>query len=237
MADPIMAVQASMQTDVSSMNSISQNIANVQTPGYKATFKAAHSAIVQGQQGAQPNLSPVGMVQKLDTQFAGVKQTDRNLDFVATGQHYFVIQTPQGVRYTKRGAFQLNPEGMLVTAQGDAVLGSNGAIQLAQGGDVFLKQGVLWQNDAELAQFKLVTLSDANQVAMDEQGYLVTSQPLVAFDASGRDVLQGMLEQSNVNATQEMVRLIELSRHFSLGQKVLTAYDQMLDVGINKLGR
>lgn len=245
MNDALTAIGRYMSVDLAELRGVSQNAANANTSGYRSLTL---TPILQtGNEATQvagnPEL-PAGL-QLLNAVSAAqgpLNETGRNLDFALRGNAYFCIQTSQGVRYTRNGNFFLGSDGGLVTSAGDQVLGTGGAIVLPSPTVSVNAKGQLSHDGHLVAKLELATLPSGTRLepagkdlyrAVSKSGNAPTSS-LPA--ASSYEVRQGALEGSNAKPSDDMVQLIEISRHMESIQRAMLTYDQMLNSGINELG-
>lgn len=210
------------------MELTSNNIANVNTPGYNAqklVFSQYLSANGKtGQKDAYAD-TPYGY---RDTSGGALQTTGNQLDVAIKGDNsYFQIETPLGTRYTKSGAFQVNSDGTLVTVDGYPVLGSdNSQISLpTTAKNVVINASGQITVDG-LAVGALGVAEFANPQAMTRFGnslYAATETPQQSLSAR---VVQGAIEASNVNSVSELVRVMDISRSVGATSKFIeTMYD------------
>ncbi|MBT1071930.1 flagellar basal-body rod protein FlgF [Pelotalea chapellei] len=222
---------------------ISNNLANVNTPGYKKE-KMSFESMLAG--SANPPAVPQGttadpILQKenvyIDYVAGPVAQTGNPLDLTIDGEGFFVIQTPEGEAYTRQGNFSRGADGTLVTADGFPVMGRGGAIRV-QGSHIEIDAKGVVTVDGTVSgtinvvdfpkPYNLVKTSSARFLPADSQ---ITPQPSTA------GIRQGNLEGSNVEAISEMVQMIETSRYFEACSKVIKGYDDIAAKAVNELGR
>lgn len=237
------ALVAESQADV-----ISNNLANVNTNGFKRTLLQVQSAPEMGlfRRQMDPSGNPGGAAsnsfvgslgfgsQVLDTpavfEQGALAQTGNPLDMAIQGNAFFAIQTPQGVRYTRDGQFAQDPTGKLVTMDGNVVLGNNNTpVQLQpNGGPVQVDaSGNVTQNGRLAGTISLVQFANLTQVRPEGDNRFVAmnaAQPSQA--TAGSTVHQGFLERSNANVVRSMVDLITAQRWFEANQKVMQEQDQ-----------
>jgi flagellar basal-body rod protein FlgG len=171
------------------------------------------------------------------------ESTGNTFDLAIAGEGFFTVQTPDGVRYTRNGAFFRNQNGVIQDIRGYNLLDRRGnpitipagtadsRISVAGDGSIFVNG----QNQA-LAQIQVVQFDD--RLAVQKQGdnlfYAVNNaQPA---QATG-EVMQGILEKSNVEIVREMVELIHNHRLYEANSKAVTTQDTMLDNSVNQIGR
>lgn len=240
------------QTNISE---ISNNLANASTVGFKKGRAIFEDLLYQnvnqpgGQASADSNL-PSGLMigagakvvasQKSFAQ-GSVQTTDNSLDIMINGRGFFEVQLPDGTTaYTRNGQFSLNSEGIMVTTgEGYPVqpeiqipddaqsitIGSDGQVSVQVNGQA-----------ASQVVGQLTVTDFVNPVGLQPMGenlYLATQasgdpiQGVAGADGMGV-VKQGMLEASNVNATEELVNLIQAQRVYEMNSKVISSVDQML---------
>jgi flagellar basal-body rod protein FlgF len=235
------ALVAQSQADV-----IANNLANVNTSGFKRTLLQVQTgpelALYRRQTdpGSQRGTSSNAFVgtlglgaQVMDTpavfEQGTLAQTANPLDLAIQGNAFFAIQTPQGVRYTRDGQFSEDPNGRLVTMDGNLVLGNNGPVQLqANGGTVQIDQnGAITQGGRLVDTIALVQFGDPTQVRPEgDNRFTATPAALAARATAGSTIHQGFLEKSNANVVRSMVDLITAQRWFEANEKVIQTQDQ-----------
>jgi flagellar basal-body rod protein FlgG len=234
---------------------IAGNIANMTTTGYKsqrAEFQDLlyeHVQRIGAQASDQGNILPVGIelgsgvktvgTPRLMTQ-GSLAQTGNPLDVAIQGTGWFKILMPDGTfSYTRDGSFQMDAQGRIVTAEGNLVQptitvpqGSSGLTINQQGQVSVTPSGS--STSSILGQFTLTTfINDAGLQANGSN--LFTATPASGTPQDGAPgangagtLLQGSLEQSNVEAVTEISNLIAAQRAYEMNSKVVTAADQML---------
>lgn len=243
---------AAQQTNV---DTISQNLANATTTAFKAERPEFLDLLYQDLRRAgnnstdQGTILPVGIQVGLgvktgaisrDTGQGTLRSTENALDVAVQGRGYLQVQLPDGtIAYTRDGALKLSPEGIIVTSQGytvePAITVPNNAtsISINQSGQVEVSlQGQI--DPTQLGQFQLATFVNPNGLqAMGDNLFMespASGSALVnnpGLDGTGT-ILQGYLENSNVNTVTEITTLIVAQRTYEMNTKVLTAVDRML---------
>ncbi|MDO9574592.1 MAG: flagellar hook-basal body protein [Candidatus Contubernalis sp.] len=160
----------------------------------------------------------------------------------AVGTAFFTLGTPQGIRYTRDGSFSLDGEGFLVNNDGYYVLGTDNEplqidtdkVQIDAAGVIRREEGQGPENAGQLA-IAVFALEDLQGLEKRGQNLFeaVEVNPIPQVLAQVR---QGMLEQSNVNAINEMVNMITVMRTYEANQKALQAQDEMLGKSVNEVG-
>ena len=220
------------------MQSVAHNLANMSTTGFRREG-VIFSEFVKTLDGAEPSLSmATANTREIDLSQGSLTQTGGTFDFAIQGDGFFLIETPQGPRLSRAGSFTPSAEGELVTADGNRVLDNGGApifvppdarsISLAADGTLSadgkpLSQVGLWQPTDPLD-----LIHEAGTLFKAEKG----TEPV-----EGGMILQGYLEDSNVNPVLEITRMIEVQRAYELGQTFLDREDQRIRGVIQTLGR
>ena len=220
MDDVIRAVGQALSTDVNGINAISHNVANLNTPGYQRIRPA---------QEFSRSLEPSSRMILGD---GPLKQTQRTLDLGMRGQGFFVVKDGNRTLLTRAGNFTRDAEGRLATRFGEIVMTDLGELRLPEGEISIDDAGVIWNGSSRIAALSVVDVADDSRLVPTDGGYEYDGE-LVAW--KGR-VLQGAMELSNVDAAEQVLLLMELTRHVESTQRALSIYDRMLDSGINRIG-
>ena len=217
---------------------IANNVANISTTGYRrGDLVFAEFITPTGQDNASISM-PAAVGRITDTTQGALAKTGNPLDFAIEGRGYFQIDTPDGMRLTRAGAFTPNAEGELVTPDGLRVLDSGGApifIPPDAKNVTLAPDGTLSADGVPLAQLGIVMPAAGAQLSR-RQGVMFAISGDVIPVTDGR-VIQGFLEQSNVNPVTEISRLIEIQRGYELGQKFLDREDERIRSVIRTLGQ
>ncbi len=224
------------------------NLANASTAGYKkddVIDKAFSGLLLQrSNDGADTPIGTLGVGVAVDQTAtdhtaASLRPTGNPLDIAIDGRGFFAVQTPNGLRYTRNGAFTRNPAGLLVTNDGYQVMGQNGPISLRgseNGKLTILPDGRISIDGAETDKLQLTDFTNPGRL-VKEGANLYQAGDAVQNKNSAVKVSQGYLEQSNVNVVSEMVNLIAGYRSYEINSKAVLAQDQMLDKAVNEVGK
>ncbi|MCP5441667.1 MAG: flagellar basal-body rod protein FlgG [Chromatiaceae bacterium] len=243
------------------MSVISNNLANVNTTGFKRDRASFEDLIYQnvrqvGASSSQDTELPSGLnlgtgvrtvaTQKLHTQ-GNLVQTNNNLDFAIEGRGFFQILTPDGsIQYTRDGSFSMNQDGQIVSPNGyplepaitipantlSVTVGSDGTVSaLVAGNDAPTQIGTV-----ELADF-------INPMGLEAMGGNLFRETLASgaptTTTPGQDgvgtLIQGSLESSNVNVVEELVNMIETQRAYEMNSKAISTTDEMLSYVTSQL--
>jgi flagellar basal-body rod protein FlgG len=237
------------------MSVISNNLANVNTTGFKrdrALFEdMLYQNIVQpGSQITAENQSPTGLMlgtgvrlvatEKLHSQ-GSLVTTQNALDLAIQGDGFFEIQQLDGtVAYTRDGSFKVNADGVLVTANGaqvgdaEIVIPDNAAtITIGKDGTVSIEDAGGAGNQV-IGQIEISRFANPAGLQSLGQNLLrataASGEPIVGFPgiAGAGELMQGAVEASNVNVVEEMVNMIETQRAYEINSKAISAVDGML---------
>jgi flagellar basal-body rod protein FlgF len=222
-----------------SMDVIANNIANVSTPGYRREEQTFHEYVEQlpSQSGRSQSLSFVqdGGVTR-DMSEGPVRATGAPFDLALHGKGYFVVQTANGERYTRNGHFSLDQGGQIVDDAGDTLQGDGGAITInTDDGDIHIgADGTLSGKNGQLAKLRVASFSDEKSLTKDG-GSLYSSSGSPA-EATGVEMRQGMLEESNVQPVVEISRMVEMMRSYQAVATLNKSQEDLMRQAIEKLG-
>jgi flagellar basal-body rod protein FlgF len=231
--DALSAAAGSMADDVSRLSTISQNLANATTVGYKREIPPSSPFVraLSEAAGADAGTASTSIV---DHRAGTLRFTGNALDLALEGDAFFEIETEHGAAYTRRGDFGVDAGGRLVTQSGDVVQGTGGALQLSTASPRIDREGRVFDADKLVGQLKIVQFADPRLLVRQSGGAFRSEQAPAVAD--GAKLRQGHLEASNVNTAAEMVKLIETMRHFEATQKVVQGVDEMMERSLRKLG-
>jgi flagellar basal-body rod protein FlgF len=209
---------------------VSNNIANLNTVGYKtdnSAFSEYVMSVAQAGQFAQPDRRPSFVQDRAtwhDFTQGPFQQTGSPLDVAIDGEGFFVVQTARGERYTRNGAFQINNNGELVTSAGDRVLGEAGPIVLqandrdiviTSDGTIRVREGTSLNSDSTRGKLRLVTFQNPQALRKDGTSMFVAPAGVQPDPAEKFRIVQGAVEKSNVRAVVEMARMVQITRHYA----------------------
>ncbi|WP_425058621.1 Flagellar basal-body rod protein FlgG [Sporomusa carbonis] len=240
----IYTAASGMLAETTRTDTIANNLANANTTGYKkdiAVSKDFASLLIRRINDGQdaPVIGTLGIGAMIDQvatiqTAGGMRPTGSSLDFAVDGKGFFAIETPAGVRFTRNGAFTRSAQGELVTHEGYRVLGQNGPLRIPDGKISVDGSGRITNGGIAAGQLRVVEFADERQLV--KEGDSLFRAPGNGRPASG-NVVQGFLEQSNVNVVSEMVNLIAGYRAYEVNAKTVQAHDQLLDKAVNEVGK
>ena len=223
---------------MSEMRAIANNIANAATTGFRAEG-VLFSEHVAGLGRAAPSLSMANIEGRIVSPVQGaLAQTGGTFDLAIEGDGYFLIETPGGNRLTRAGSFTPSAEGELVTPDGMRLLDAGdspvaippGAAKIAIGRD-----GTVTADGLPVAGIGLWT--PAGETGLVADGATRFDAPDGIEPMENGQILQGFVEQSNVDAVAEIARMIEVQRAYELGQGFLDNEDRRIRSVIESMGR
>ena len=210
------------------------NLANVSTHGFRADLHRFSTQNVNGA-GYATRANAVAEGLGFDTSPGTLVETARALDVAVAGKGWIAVQAPDGTEaYTRAGDLHVSPTGVLETATGHPVIGDGGPISLppsteiAIGGDgtiSIVPQGLGPNTLASISRIKLVNPADADITKGTDGLIRMKDGSQAPPDASVR-LTSGVLESSNVNASEALIGMIELSRLFDLQVRAMTTAEQ-----------
>jgi flagellar basal-body rod protein FlgG len=235
------------------MNVISNNLANVNTTGFKRDRAVFEDMLYQNvkQAGGQTDANsqaPTGLMlgtgvrivatEKLHAQ-GNMVTTQNPLDLAITGDGYFQIAKGDGtLAYTRDGGFKLSATGQMVTSSGallqPAITIPNTASSVTIGRDGTVSIGLAAGGSQVLGQLQIARfvnpsgLQSMGQNLMKETPASGAPQVLAPGVGGAGSLMQGSLEASNVNVVEEMVNMIETQRAYEINSKAISAVDGML---------
>lgn len=236
-------IAASLHSDIDQMRMAAGNMANADVVAYRqqigvpqGDFSQVAAAVTGGAAPGVAGPSAPQMAVTVDTRPGALKSTGEPLNVAIQGNGYFVVSTASGQLLTRRGDFQLDPSGTLCAFSGDPVLGTDGVIRIKGGTPQIGADGSIRIANQLVGQLDIVQPAPDATLQPAGNGFLSSSTGQVAAGA-GTQVLQGFLEGSNVSPVNQMVMLMQATRHFEAGQRFVRAYDSMLDSAITDLGK
>lgn len=224
----------SMQQDMRWLDVVAHNVANLRTTGFR---RKVHVARLDGiADTASVGVAPPRFEIATDFQPGALEATKNATDLAIEGPAFFEVLADGVSLYTKKGLFRLDGQGQLVTREGYLLMGRDGPIQLDGAQFTVRPDGEVRQGDRVAGIIQRVAFEHPETLSDFGKSYFVAgADQAVTLDTESL-VRQGMLEASNVNATQEMLQVVWLARHFEATQRLLLSYDLLLDKTIQSLG-
>lgn len=243
-----------LEAQQTQMDTISNNLANVSTTGFKRSRTVFEDLLYQNlrqpsESSSQPNQTSSGLqvgtgvrpvaTERIHTQ-GNLQQTGNKLDVAISGEGFLPVLMPNGeFAYTRDGSFQANSQGQIVTANGyplqpaitippdaeSVTIGNDGVVSVKLTGSAVPTQiGVM-----QLATFvNPGGLQSKGANLYEETASSGTAKFNLPGVAGTGTLTQGYLETSNVNVVEELVNMIQTQRAFEINSKAISASDQML---------
>ncbi|MEY2597974.1 MAG: flagellar basal-body rod protein FlgG [Verrucomicrobiota bacterium] len=250
MIQSLYAGSSGMEAQQLNLNTISNNLANANTNGFKRSKIEFQDLLYQkprtaGADVGNGNVLPTGVelgngsrvvaTAKVFTQ-GQLKQTGGTLDVAIDGDGFFQVTRADGVNvYTRDGAFKVDSAGRIVTSDG-LVLAGSPTLSRAQNISISPAGRISWVSDGRAATATFPLTMFANPAGLRSLGgnlYEETASSGVAEAATpglrgAGNLVQGFLETSNVNIVEEMVNMIQAQRAYEINSKAITTSDEML---------
>jgi flagellar basal-body rod protein FlgF len=218
------------------MDATANNIANANAAGFHAEHISFQEALTRAKSPDQVSVQ-TNTGKTLDSQNGAMLQTNNPLDLAIEGDGMFSVQTPQGMRFTRAGNFQLDSQGTLVTPDGYKVMGEGSqplslppnATNVSVGAD-----GSITADGQNVGKLSLVKFN-TNQLKR-EGGTLYSASGTPLKDNTTPTVRSGMLESSNVNIVHGVVDLVKVQRNYESLMRVIQNYHDIDDQTAKTLG-
>ncbi|ACV61624.1 flagellar basal-body rod protein FlgF [Desulfofarcimen acetoxidans DSM 771] len=234
------------------MNVMANNLANVNTNGFKmdqAVVKSFNEQLINLIDTGKDirKLRPIGnfchgvTVDEINTYFTqGVfQQTGHDTDLALDGEGFFRVSGAEGDYYTRDGAFSLDNEGYLVTSRGYTLMGQNGPVMTEPGKNLKIgSDGKIYLDGVEQDTLDIKNFDDLQKLKKEGDNFFRVENEADAgvYDATNFTLKQGFLEKSNVELVNEMTDIIAVSRAYETSQKLMQVQDELLGKAVNNIG-
>lgn len=196
------------------LNTIANNLANVNTDGFKQE-KVLFKTFINETNGVVPAGTSV------DFTAGSLKETGREYDFAINGDAFFKVNSAQGDRYIRQGSFNCDESGYLTDKNGNKIAGVSGDVKIENG-----------KPDQE---FYLVAIKNKAFLTRTEDGFMASEQAEISNQQTFQ-VVQGKLESSNVDLIYNLSEMISTARSYSLNSKMIMSQDEMLKKAADEIG-
>ncbi|TDA69398.1 MAG: flagellar hook-basal body protein [Clostridia bacterium] len=224
---------------------ISNNLANLTTDGYKRDVVAFQSFPEVLLSRLERNPVPLGGASwgqrvggvVVDYSQGAPMETGRQLDLALDGPGFFTLQTPEGLQYTRSGSFLVNAQGHLISPQGYQVLGESGPLTLNSNEITITSDGRVISGGQIVDRLRLTGFTNSAAMTKVGQNLFLPPPGESGTTVTNARVMQGYLEQSNIDLATEVADAMTALRIYEAGQRVLLAHNQLLDRAVNQVGR
>ncbi len=265
------AAASGMITETKRTDTIANNLANADTNGFKrdvAVNKEFEPMLLRRIHDSDPRMEVTSFKQfslgskhpkvgtlgtgaciaeiAIDREQGAIKTTGNPLDVAISGEGFFGVQTDQGVRYTRDGAFFRSSTGQLQNMKGQPVLNVQGrpitipenaaSISIGAKGEIYASTPGE-EGFQQISQLMLVSFGPDRKAILKQGDNLWNPQVGAVPQPATGTVEQGCLEASNVNVVSDMVELINNYRVYEAGAKAVVTQDTLLDKAVNEVGR
>ncbi|MEO6708640.1 MAG: flagellar hook-basal body protein [Planctomycetota bacterium] len=222
----IYAAASAMAAAEQRVEAITANLANAGAVGFKRKGVVTHSFQSTLHRKMQPQIASS---ERTDWTQGSLRSTEGTYDLALEGPGFFAVDTDRGEGYTRNGAFHIDSGGVLQTRAGLPVAwdGPRGTINAEGGAPSVDSQGNVRQDGNEIGRLRLVDFANSGVLTLDREG-LLRAPAGAARQASAGTLHQGVLENANVNAIDEMVALISAQRSFESSARTLSTIEQVL---------
>ena len=236
------------------MEIVNNNLANSNTPGFKGQFlvnrtrqfdetlasqqpEVTKDPFAVGDHDRTPDARSVSTV--TDFTPGARKATGNPLDVALRGpSDFFVVNTGEGLRYTRAGNFTLNTEGELVTSDGQQVQGDGGAITVTDGPVTIAPNGAVYSNGEEIGRLQVVRFENTDGLTrVGANRFSLNAGQAAPPALDDAQIVPASLEMSNVSAVTGMLQLIQANRGFEMYSKSARTIDEMNQSAITQVGR
>ena len=227
------------------LNTISNNIANVKTNGYKkeetvlSTFEESLQYRIQNNQktliGSESRLIGIDEI-NFRVDIANLEDTNRSLDIALVSEGFFTVRQNNTIFFTRDGSFNIDSEGYLVTSKGARVQGMKGDIRVMNDSFIVNETGLVMNSNGQVIdRLSIQTPNDNSNLVKMENGYFTETSGNMT--QTNPWVIQSMLENSNVNVTEEMTQLMEVQRNFQSVANALKTIDGLNARAVSEIGK
>jgi flagellar basal-body rod protein FlgF len=224
------------------MDMVANNLANMNTTGFKSENMMFRDYVLKSKAFDRPFGDKTAFVQDVsvfrDMSEGALTSTGNPLDVAIKGDGFMVVDTPQGARYTRNGTFRLDESGQMVTADGFPVLSTSDqpfffapnerSVSIASDGTVSTENG-------QVGKIRVVKFENPQDLRKVSGGLYQTDAN--AQDVEKPQVVQGMIEVSNVQPVVEMTKMIQVQRNYESVQRMIENEHDRVRKAIDVLGR
>ena len=219
------------------MDLVSNNMANMNTAGYKGDDAVFTSYLVDTRGGAadivgNPLYFTMDYASYKDFSEGMIAHTGNKFDVAIQGNAFFSVDTPQGELYTKKGQFTLNSDGAISTIDGFPILSENGTpffIAPEETQLIITETGEVMTENGSLGRIKMATFADNQLLSkVGDTMFAMKEGNTAEFNTGNYKLVQGSIEKSNVNGVNEMTKLIKVQRAYEYVQQMIDTEHERL---------
>ena len=245
-----------MMTQMKKMDTITNNIANVNNTGFKKDTTVVQSfseemmkifddpsASLVRTNNEIGKVSLGNFITEVSTDFSSgsFEETGGTYDLALDGDGFFVIETVNkdgqtAEKYTRDGSFTLNANNELMTKEGNYVLGENGRVVIPNGIISISENGYIYSNGEFVDKIKIVDFENKETLRKTGDNLYAKIEETKEKPFTGI-LIKSHLEKANVNVVDEMVNMINVSRIYELNQKMIQNHDSILGKAVNEIAR
>ncbi len=247
----IYSAASGMVTGLLRQETISHNLSNMETVGYKQRvaivrdFPSLLLARLSGGGSAAgpggPNVGALGTgvnVEDVVTDWSvgPLQQTDHLMDLALGSDGFFRVQTPDGVRYTRDGRFRRDSSSRIVSSDGYPLLGADGPITLPDGDPFIAEDGTVTVGDTVVGKIDVASFAQPDLLERVGENLFSAPAGVESAPAPAR-IMQGYLEQSNVDPTTAMLEMMNVARAYEASQRMVQTQSSVLQKAVTEVGR
>lgn len=245
-----------MMTQMQKMDVVTNNIANVNTTGFKTDVAVTQSfaeemfkklddplydKVWHNQDIGEASLGVYVSSVHTDFSQGAFTHTEGTLDFALSNDGFFAVESTNkngesNTMLTRDGSFVRRSDGVLVTSEGNTVLGESGEITIPDGEIIVAPSGSIFVDGEFIDKLQMYTIENPESLRKVGDNLYNTIDETVLQPYTG-EVAQGYLEKSNVNSVDEMVKMIALSRVYEANSKMIQVHDSTLNRAVNDIGK
>jgi flagellar basal body rod protein FlgG len=203
------------------------NIAQTNTPAFKAVRLAAHATSGAG------GLAPV---QWTDWKQGALRESGRPLDAALEGSGFFVVSTAKGERLSRGGPLEVDPAGRLVDTAGNPLLGSEGPIVILGSSIAIDPDGTVTVDGAAAGKLRLESVADLSGLGREDGGLFAPNGETAPVTPGSVLVRQGRIEEPNQDSILSLVDLVSIQRAYAANVQAMKALDGVLSVATSDVG-
>jgi flagellar basal-body rod protein FlgG len=206
---------------------VANNLANVSTTGFKA--QRVFAKLLDG-------MRPVAQAQS-DLSVGNLKQTGNSMDVALDGPGFFVVNTPNGERYTRGGTLGVDAKHFLVDANGNQVVGTKGPMKVTDDPVTIAADGEVTQNGIKVDFLRVENTPKGTDPVPEGNALWIPAATKEVIVPKDRSIKQGYLEESNVNSMSALIDMVSVQRSYTSVEKAITTMDASNETIVNQLAK